>query len=38
MMALVAMLSLVVTPWAQQQILAFEDEIQNRTDAQRASR
>ena len=37
MMALVAMLSLVVTPWAQQQILAFEDEIQNRTDAQRAS-
>ena len=37
MMVLVAVLSLVVTPWAQQQILAFEDDIQNRTDAQRAS-
>lgn len=37
MMLVVAVLSTVVGPWARQQILNFEDEIQNRGDAQRVS-
>jgi len=37
MILLVAMMSTVVAPWSKQQIAAFEDEIQNRSDAQRVS-
>jgi lipopolysaccharide export system permease protein len=37
MMLLVALLSTVISPWARQQISAFEDEIRNRGDAQRVS-
>lgn len=36
MILLVAMMSTVVAPWSKQQIAAFEDEIQNRSDARRA--
>jgi lipopolysaccharide export system permease protein len=37
MMLIVAVLSTVVGPWARQQIINFEDEIQNRGDVQRVS-
>jgi lipopolysaccharide export system permease protein len=36
-MLVVALLSTVVAPWARQQIISFEDEIQNRGDVQRVS-
>ena len=36
-MLIVTLLSTVVSPWARQQIISFEDQIQNRSDAQRVS-
>jgi lipopolysaccharide export system permease protein len=36
-MAIVAVLSMVASPWARDQILSFEDEIRSRGDAQRIS-
>ncbi len=37
LLVIIALLSTVIAPWSKQQILEFEDQIQNRGDAQRVS-